>query len=63
MRKVKVSKYDMLDNPLLDTDAAIPNTSQMKELLSLFQNANVYALVEPIADHPKNYKLAKKLMP
>jgi len=55
--------HDQLDNPLMDTDKAIPNTKHMTELLKLFQNRNdVYALVEPQNDHPKNFRLASKIL-
>ena len=55
--------HDELDNPILNTDAAVPNTKQMLELLKLFQNRDdVWILVEPKKNHVKNYRLAQKLL-
>jgi sugar phosphate isomerase/epimerase len=55
--------HDELDNPILDTDAAVPNTKQMLELLKLFRNRDdVWILVEPKKNHVKNYFLAQKLL-
>lgn len=55
--------HDQLDNPILDTDQAVPNTAQMIELLKLFQNRDdVWILAEPKNDHVKNYFLVKKLL-
>lgn len=54
--------HDMLDNPLFETDRAIPNKNEMRELLQLFKQRNdVWAITEPRQDHVKNYFLAKKL--
>jgi len=54
--------HDHLDNPLLDTDQAIPNKNELKGLLKLFKNRDdVWAIVEPANDHPKNYFLLQKL--
>jgi hypothetical protein len=56
--------HDHLDNPLFDTMDAIPNKMEMKKLLELFTDQNnVWVLVEPESDHPKNYELAKELVP
>jgi hypothetical protein len=55
--------HDQLDNPIFDSPKAIPNRSEMTELLKLFSGRpDVYALVEPQSDHPKNYRLAQKLL-
>ncbi|MBI3577245.1 TIM barrel protein [Candidatus Gottesmanbacteria bacterium] len=55
--------HDSLDNPLLETDQAVPNRRQMIELLKLFANRDdVWILVEPNGRHPENYFLAKKIL-
>ncbi|HUD18900.1 MAG TPA: TIM barrel protein [Patescibacteria group bacterium] len=55
--------HDELDNPLLQTNQAVPNHHQMIELLRMFQNRDdVWILVEPKEDHVKNYFLAKQLL-
>lgn len=55
--------HDQLDNPMFETPVAIPNKNQMVELLTLFKKRNdVWALVEPNGQHPKNYFLAQKLL-
>lgn len=54
--------HDMLDNPLLDTDEAVPNKQQMIALLKLFQTTDVWVITEPREDHVKNYFLAQKLL-
>lgn len=55
--------HDHLDNPLLDTNQAIPNKQQMIELLKLFKHrTDMWMLVEPVADHVKNYHLAQKIL-
>jgi len=55
--------HDHLDNPVFETPAAIPNKNHMIELLKLFKNRDdVWALVEPNGQHPKNYFLAQKLL-
>lgn len=55
--------HDHLDNPLLDTDTAIPNKKQMIELLKLFATRDdMWMLVEPVSDHVKNYHLAHELL-
>ena len=55
--------HDQLDNPMVETPDAIPNKNQMIELLKLFANRDdVWALVEPNGQHPKNYFLAQKLL-
>lgn len=55
--------HDQLDNPLLETNQAIPNKQQMMELLKLFKNRDdVWVLCEPVADHVKNYFLAEKIL-
>ncbi len=58
-----VDCHDSLDNPDFDTDAAIPNKTEMIELLKLFrQRDDVWILVEPKSDHQKNYFLARGLL-
>lgn len=55
--------HDVFDNPVLDTDDAIPNKQQMIDLLKLFQNRDdVWILVEPKKDHVKNYFLAREIL-
>ncbi|MBI2404789.1 hypothetical protein HYV22_01260 [Candidatus Gottesmanbacteria bacterium] len=55
--------HDHLDNPLLNTDQAIPNKKELKQLLKLFANRDdVWAIVEPVADHPKNFFLLQQLI-
>jgi hypothetical protein len=55
--------HDQLDNPAFDTMDAVPNKNEMKSLLQLFKQRNdVWVLVEPNTNHPKNYNLAKKLI-
>lgn len=55
--------HDSLDNPVLDTDQALPNKRQMIELLKLFQNRDdVWILVEPNGRHGENYFLAQKIL-
>jgi hypothetical protein len=58
-----VDFHDSLDNPLLDTDDAIPNKKEMVKLLKIFENReDVWILVEPKEDHVKNYLLAGKIL-
>ncbi len=58
-----VDFHDSLDNPVLVTSGAIPNTEEMMTMLKLFTNRNdVWILVEPKEDHVKNYSLAKELL-
>lgn len=58
-----VDFHDSLDNQVLNSVNAIPNKKQMMELLKLFDNRDdVWILVEPKADHVKNYFLAKKIL-
>jgi len=55
--------HDQLDNRLFEKNSAIPNKIQMLELLKLFQNRDdIFALVEPNGQHPKNYFLAKEIL-
>lgn len=55
--------HDHLDNPLLETSQAVPNRSQMIELLKLFQDRpDVWILCEPNGEHTKNYFLAQKIL-
>lgn len=55
--------HDSLDNPVLDTDHAVPNKRQMIELLKLFQNRDdVWILTEPNGRHVENYFLAQKIL-
>lgn len=58
-----VDHHDSLDNPVLDTDAAIPNKTEMIELLKIFKNRDdINILVEPTKDHVKNYFLAEEIL-
>ncbi|MBI4064879.1 hypothetical protein HY409_00715 [Candidatus Gottesmanbacteria bacterium] len=54
--------HDMLDNPVFETPAAIPNKNQMIQLLKLFANSDVWIIPEPIGDHVKNYFMAKNIL-
>jgi len=55
--------HDQMNNPLLQTTQAVPNNAQLIDLLKLFPNRNdVYALVEPMSDHVRNFFLAKTLL-
>jgi len=55
--------HEQLDNPVFETPEAVPNKKHMIELLKLFKNRDdVWALVEPNGQHPKNYFLAQKLL-
>lgn len=55
--------HDHLDNPLFQTNQAIPNKHQMISLLKLFQNRDdVWMLVEPNGRHIENYFLAEKIL-
>lgn len=55
--------HDHLDNPLFQTNQAIPNKHQMIELLKLFKNRDdVWVLVEPNGRHTENYFLAHKIL-
>ena len=55
--------HDHLDNPLFQTNQAIPNIHQMIDLLKLFQNrSDVWILVEPNGRHTENYFLAQKIL-
>lgn len=54
--------HGMLNNPQFESSEAVPNKSDMIELLSLFKDTDVFALVEPESDHPGNFNLAKKLL-
>jgi len=54
--------HDHLDNPVFATNRAVPNRSETIELLRLFiQRPDVFALVEPMNGHPKNYRLLRQL--
>jgi hypothetical protein len=58
-----IDNHDTLANPIFDTPAAIPNKKEMIELLKLFPNRDdVWILVEPKADHVKNYFLARGIL-
>ncbi len=58
-----VDIHDSLENPVLNTDAAIPDKTEMIKLLKLFQNRNdMFILVEPKKDHVKNYILARGIL-
>ncbi len=55
--------HDHLDNPLLDTDQAVPNKKELVELLKLFTDRDdVWLITEPLADHPKNFALLQKIL-
>ncbi len=55
--------HDTLENPILDTDQALPNRQHMIELLKLFGNRDdVWILVEPNGRHTENYFLAQKIL-
>ena len=55
--------HDHLDNPLLETNQAVPNRQQMIELLKLFKNRDdVWILTEPNGRHVENYFLAQKIL-
>ncbi len=55
--------HDQLDNPLLDTDAAVPNKTEMMALVKPFlHREDVWALVEPSTNHADNYFLMKQLL-
>lgn len=55
--------HDQLDNPILDTSNAVPNTHQLIELLKIFSDrSDVWILAEPNNQHVKNYLLVKKLL-
>lgn len=58
-----VDFHDQLDNPVFDTDIAVPNKSEVRQLFEMFRNRNnVWVLAEPSTDHPKNYRLAQALL-
>lgn len=47
----------------LQSDAAVPNFTELKQLLGIFKDrSDVYALVEPESDHTGNYKFLKNLV-
>ena len=55
--------HDHLDNPLFQTNQAIPNKQQMIELLKLFgKRDDVWILIEPNGRHAENYFLAQKIL-
>lgn len=55
--------HDTLENPIFETDQALPNKQQMIELLKLFKNRDdVWILVEPNGRHVENYFLAQKII-
>jgi len=58
-----VDFHDSLDNPVFETNNAVPNKKELIELLKLFRNRDdVWMLVEPSRDHIKNYVLAKGIL-
>lgn len=58
-----VDIHDSLDNPVLNTNAAIPDKTEMIKLLKIFQNRDdMWILVEPKKDHVKNYILARGIL-
>lgn len=55
--------HDQLDNPILETSAAVPNTKQLIELLKIFSDRpDVWILAEPSNEHVKNYGIVKRLL-
>lgn len=55
--------HNTLNNPLLDTNQAIPNKKQMPELLKLFKNRDdVWILTEPNGHHAENFFLAQNIL-
>ncbi len=55
--------HDTLENPVFETDQALPNKQQTIKLLKLFGNRNdVWILVEPNGRHAENYFLAQKIL-
>jgi len=55
--------HDELDNPVFDSNAAVPNKSQMINLLGIFKNRNdVWIIPEPKGNHVKNYFMAENLI-
>lgn len=55
--------HDVLSNPLLETDQAIPNKLNMIELLQNFQNRDdMWIITEPKQDHVGNYFQAKEIL-
>jgi len=55
--------HGSLTDPIFGTAQAVPNKSQIVDLLKRFNNRDdVWILVEPNKDHVKNYLLAKKLL-
>lgn len=55
--------HDMLNNPVLDTNDAIPNKNQMIELLKMFQHRDdIWVITEPKEDHVRNYSWAKEIV-
>ncbi len=55
--------HDQLDNPILNTSAAVPNKNQLIELLKLFPNrSDIWILAEPSQHHAKNYFIVKELL-
>lgn len=58
-----VDFHDTLENPILSTTQAIPNTSEMIELLKIFKDRDdVRILVEPRENHVKNFFLAREIL-
>lgn len=47
--------HDSMENPLFETEVAIPNSNQMKELLELFKESDVWLIPEPKSHHVENY--------
>jgi hypothetical protein len=55
--------HDSLDNAIFDTTDAIPNSTEMVELLKNFiHRDDIWILVEPRGDHIKNYFLARGIL-
>lgn len=55
--------HDSLDNPLFDTDQAVPNRREILELLRIFSGRDdVWILVEPSRDHQRNFQILKTLV-
>ncbi len=55
--------HNTFDNPVFDTDQAVPNKKELKELLKLFRSRDdVWVIAEPSKDHPKNYHILKEIV-
>lgn len=57
-----VDYHGTLVNDEFLTDVAIPNRTEVIELLTLYQRDDVFALVEPEKDHVSNFQVLQKLI-